>query len=164
MKKSVLFVSIAICLQSCYSYRDIFQVIPEGTANEIPLNAKKVIIKNDNTLEDNYNKSYKVLLSQDYMIEKDNKDMGYISASKKDFGDTYVRLNVTCSNGSIAVTSQWKAGSQTSIMASALTGMTVNYDWENAQWNKRADKPSIAFAKAVIFSKELSNNLDYMTY
>jgi len=49
------------------------------------------------------------------------------------------------------VTSEWKAGMESTIYASALSGVTINPDWENAQWNKRADKSSISFAKAVLF-------------
>lgn len=163
MKCIVLIISITISLQSCMSYKDMFSIIPEQTAGEIPLKANKITIKNSNTIEQNYNNSYKVALSQNYRIEANNKEMGYISASKKDEGDTYIRLNVTCNNDSIAVTSEWKAGNQSSIMASALGGITVNPDWENAQWNKRADKSSLSFAKAVLFSKELGNNLIYTT-
>lgn len=162
MKYIILIISITINLQSCMSYKDMFTVIPEQTASEIPLNANKIIIKNENALMGNYNNSYKVLLSQNYRIENDNKEMGYISASKKDAGDTHVRLNITCGNGSVTVTSEWKPGSQTSIVTGAMVGFTPVYDWENAQWNKRADKPSISFAKAVMFSKELSETLIYV--
>lgn len=163
MKRSILFISIAISLQSCMSYKDLFQIIPEQTAEEIPLNAKKIIIGNTATIEENYNQCYKVLLTQDYRIENSNKEMGYISASKKDYGDTNVRLNVVCKNNEITVTSEWKAGNTSAMMTTAMTGMAVNYDWEKAQWNKRADKPSVSFAKAVTFSKELSKNLSYIT-
>ncbi len=161
MKWIVLIISATISLQSCMSYKELFTIIPEQTANEIPLNAYKIIIKNDSTLEENYNNSYKILLAQDYRIENNNKEMGDISASKKDIHDTYVRLNVTCSKGSITVTSEWKAGQESAIMTAAMTGITVNYGWENAKWIKRADRQSIAFAKAVSFSKELSKTLVY---
>lgn len=159
----VLFISITISLQSCMSYKDMFQVIPEQTAEEIPLKAAKIIIKNSVAIEENYNQSFKILLAQDYKIENSNKEMSYISASKMDLGDTNVRLNVVCKDKEINATSEWKAGQSSAMMATAMTGITINYGWENAKWYKRADKPSIAFAKAVTFSKELSQNLKYIT-
>ena len=78
----VLFISITISLQSCMSYKDMFQVIPEQTAEEIPLKAAKIIIKNSVAIEENYNQSFKILLAQDYKIENSNKEMGYISPQK----------------------------------------------------------------------------------
>jgi hypothetical protein len=112
---------------------------------------------------ENYTKSYQCLLTNDYRIEKDNKEMGYISASKMDIGDTNVRLNIVCNNNQITVTSEWKAGTNSEIFTSALSGINVHSDWSNAIWTKHYDKPNIAFAKAVAFSKELSENLIYLT-
>ena len=161
MKRIVLFIFIFISLQSCMSYKEMFTIIPEQTAGEIPVGANKITIKNNNLLEENYLKSFKIALSQNYRIEASNKELGYVSASKKDEGDTYVRLNIICGNDSVMVTSEWKAGMESTIYASALSGVTINPDWENAQWNKRADKSSISFAKAVLFSKEISSDLIY---
>jgi hypothetical protein len=61
------------------------------------------------------------------------------------------------------VTSEWKPGNESVALSSAIAGRTMNFDWEKAQWNKKVDKSSVAFAKAVTFSKELSNNLVYKT-
>lgn len=164
MKKFLrfLFISIALSFYSCMSYQSMFQVIPEETAEEIPLKADKIIISNNQSLNENYKQAFKTLLSQDYRIESDNKEMGYISASKKDIGDTHVRLNVVCEEKEIQVTSEWMPGNQTAMSLSVFTGVNAQINWENAQWNKKADKPSVAFANAVLFSKEISNDLEYI--
>jgi hypothetical protein len=146
------------------SYKTIYTIIPESTANEIPLTANKIIIANSNTLLDNYKASYKTLLSQNYRIDKDNKEMGYISASKQDIGDTQVRLNIVCENNAVKITSEWTAGTQTALMMGAMSGMTApNFSWYNAQWNKKSDKSTVAFADAVKIAKALGGKIEYET-
>lgn len=162
MKKLSFILFSVIILHSCMSYNSMLSIIPEQTASEIPLNAEKILIENSNLLNDNYLLSYKTLLKQDFKIENDNKELGYISASKKVEGDTNIRLNIVCENNTIQITSEWKPGAQTSIATAAMTGINVsNYDWQNAKWNKKADKSSLAFAKTVLFAKEISNVLIY---
>lgn len=148
------------------SYKTIYSIIPESTTNEIPLSANKIIINNNSPLSENYTKSYKTLLSQDYRIENDNKEMGYILASKQDIGDTQVRLNVRCEDSLIQITSEWTAGTQTALMMNAMSGVSAgggNFSWYNAQWNKRSDKSSVAFANAVKVATAIGGNLTYLT-
>ncbi|MFW6273039.1 MAG: hypothetical protein ACOC2U_04605, partial [bacterium] len=78
MKKILpfLFISITLSFYSCMTYQSMTQVIPEETAEEIPLKANKIIISNNQTLTENYNQSFKTLLNQEYRIENDNKEMG----------------------------------------------------------------------------------------
>jgi hypothetical protein len=161
MRAIIVISAASILCVSCMSYSALFQIIPQPAAEEIPLGAKKILIHSSESTTANFNKCYKALLSQDYRIENDNKEMGYISASKSDIGDTFVRLNITCSDTLISVTSEWKAGSTSAMTAQAMTGMVVAFDWEKAQWNKRADKSSVAFANAVSFCKQISSNLNY---
>lgn len=162
MKKLILILIIAATFSSCMSFTEIYKVIPENTVNEIPLKANRITITNDLSLSDNYNVSYKTLLSNDYKIDNDNKEMGYILASKQDIGDTYVRLNFVCNDNSIKITSEWTAGTQTSLMMGAMTGITPsNFTWYQAEWNKSSDKPTIAFANAVKVAKQISPNIEY---
>ncbi|TDN99993.1 hypothetical protein [Sunxiuqinia elliptica] len=164
MKKLILISIVAFALQSCMSYKTIYTIIPENTANEIPLTANKILIENDNSLSENYQRSYKTLLSQNYRIDNDNKEMGYILASKQDIGDTQVRLNIACEDKSIKITSEWTAGTQTALMMGAMSGLaTPSMSWYNAQWNAKSDKSTIAFANAVKFAKELNSELKYET-
>jgi hypothetical protein len=163
MKRIIPLFFIIVC-QSCMSYQSMQQVIPPEMAGEIPLRANKIIITNSQTQDENFRQGYKILLAQDYRIENDNSEMGYISASKKDFGDTHVRLNVVCEENEIQVTSEWMPGNQSAMAASVFAGVNSQINWENAQWNKKADKPSVAFANAVLFSKEISNDLKYITH
>lgn len=164
MKQYILALYSAFALYSCMSYTTIYSIIPENTANEIPLTANKILIENSKSLSENYQMSYKTLLSQNYRIDKDNKEMGYILASKKDIGDTEVRINLVCEDKSIKITSEWTAGTQTALMMSAMSGLTTpSLSWENAQWNKKSDKSTVAFANAVKVAKALSNELKYET-
>jgi hypothetical protein len=153
--KSLVF-AILLTSTSCMSYNQLFTIIPEKTAQEIPLKSDKVIVTNAATLSQNYQNAYKALLNLDYRIENDNKEMGYITASKMDLGDTNVRLNIVTSDGKITITSEWKPGNTSNTYADALVGFHTAYDWDRACWNKRSDKPSVAFAKAV----ELAGHLD----
>lgn len=155
---------IVVLFNSCMSYTTIFTIIPENEANEIPLGANKIVIENGNTLAKNYQISYKSILAQSYKIEKDNSEMGYILASKQDIGDTQVRLNLVCDDNSIKITTEWTAGTQTALMMGAISGMTApNFSWYNAQWNKKSDKSTVAFANAVKVAKMISDNLKYET-
>lgn len=164
MKRSILIFLIAVGFQSCMSYKTIYSIIPENTANQIPLTANKIIVENNNLLSENYQKSYKTLLSQNYRIDNDNKEMGYILASKQDIGDTQVRLNVVCEDNSVKITSEWTAGTQTALMMGAISGLAApSMSWYNAQWNKKSDKPTVAFANAVKVARELGNVLEYET-
>lgn len=73
-------------------------------------------------------------MSQNYRIDNDNKEMGYILDSKQDIGETQVRLNVVCENNSIRITGEWTAGTQTALMMGAMSGLTAgNFSWYNAQ-------------------------------
>ena len=162
MKKVLIFV-IILLITSCAASKNMLIIIPQDTLDEIPMNTTKVIVTNDQSLIENYNKSYQVLLINDYRIENDNKEMGYISASKMDIGDTNVRLNVVCNNNQIAVTSEWKAGTNSEIWATAVSGIPVDSDWNNAVWTKQYNKPNVAFAKAVQFAKEMGTKISYIT-
>lgn len=164
MKRFILILLFAIGVQSCMSFKNIYTIISEDTADKIPLTANKILIEDSLSLIENYQKSYKTLLSQNYRIDSDNKEMGYILASKKDIGDTEVRLNIVCEDKSIKVTCEWRAGTQTALMMNAMSGLMVpTLSWENAQWNKQSDKPTVAFANAVKFAKIISNELKYET-
>ncbi len=166
MKKSALILFVAILLQSCMSYKTIYTIIPESTTNEIPLTANKITIENNSSSSENYTKSYKTLLSQDYRIDNDNKEMGYILASKQDIGDTQVRLNVRCDDSLVQITSEWTAGTQTALMMNAMSGVSTgggNFSWYNAQWNKKSDKSSVAFANAVKVAKAIGGTITYTT-
>jgi len=164
MKKILIISIIALIIQSCVSYKAIYSIIPENIANEIPLTANKILIENNTSLSENYKKSYKTLLSQNYRIDNDNKEMGYILASKQDIGDTQVRLNIVCGDNSIKITSEWTAGTQSALMMNAMSGLAApSMSWYNAQWNKKSDKSTVAFADAVKIAKVLSDKLIYET-
>lgn len=164
MNKYILIIIAAFFLSSCMSYQSIYSIIPENTANAIPLTANKIIVKNNNSLSENYTKSYKSLLAQNYRIDNDNKEMGYILASKKDIGDTEVRLNMVCEDNSIKITSEWTAGTQTAILMGAISGMTApQMTWYNAQWNRKSDKSTVAFANAVKVANILGDELTFET-
>jgi hypothetical protein len=163
MKTFIASIIFILFLQSCMSSRDLYTIIPEQSAVEIPIKANKIIINNAHSIYENYDNSYKIILAQDYKIEKDNKEQGYVLAYKKAEGDTYVRLNISCSEGVIYVTSEWKAGSESEIFAQALSGLIVESEWENAQWNKSGDKSSVAFANAVKFAQLIPGAISYIT-
>jgi len=156
---------LALCIlcTSCMSTSMFTTIISEDDINQIPINANKIIVQNSIDQASNYTQSYKALLAQDYHIEFDNKEQGYISASKQDIKDTYVRLNITCLQKSISITSEWKAGSQSEMMAQAISGVTLRSTWQNAKWTKTSDKQSVSFANAVKFSKALEGEIKYIT-
>jgi hypothetical protein len=136
-------------------------IIPQKTIDEIPINSSKIIAINNKPGITNYNDSYKYLLSNDYKIESDNKEMGYILASKMDVGDTNVRLNIVCSDNQILITCEWKPGMNSTLMASSFSGTNITSDWNNAKWTKQYDKPNIAFAKAAQFAEASSIQIIY---
>ncbi|MDP3003166.1 MAG: hypothetical protein Q8N38_08565 [Bacteroidales bacterium] len=158
--QKVLFILVLVILQACVPYSDLAKTMPGNTSEEIPLNAYKIIVTNDSTLFDNYTKCYTILVSHDFRIESDNKEMGYILASKK-YDDTSVRMNIKCDNNSIAITGEWKLGSKTANTTSYLLSTNITYDWERAQWNKKADFPSATFSKMVQFALDLGDSLMY---
>ena len=162
MKTYIISIILILFLQSCMSTRDLYTIIPEQSAIEIPIKANKIIINTAHSSYENFDNSYKIILDQDYKIEKDNKEQGYILAYKKAEGDTYVRLNISCSVGTIAITSEWKAGTNSEIMVQVFSGLTMKSEWENAQWNKSNDKSSVAFANAVKFAQLIPGDISYI--
>jgi hypothetical protein len=160
--KAIVYLLICIfVLTSCAASKTMQSIIPQNTINEIPLNASKIIVINNTSIEQNFNIVYKNLLSNDYKIEKDNKEMGYILASASDYGDTQVRLNIVCEDNKISITSEWKPGMNSVIFASSLSGVNITSDWNKAQWTKHYDKPNIAFARSVNFAKLLNAKITY---
>ena len=157
MKKLFFFFLV---LQSCYVYTDLYKIVPQETADAIPVGSSKVIVRNGNTSDENFTKCYKFLLSSDFRIENENRDMGHLSAIKN-YDGTFARLNVVFDGNSVAITGEWRLGSASTNAASFILGATITSDWERAVWNKKADYPSVAFTKAVILAQEFGNELIY---
>ncbi len=159
MKKQIyLFLIIGLIFQSCMSYNQIAAVVPDGSLDLIPKGAKTIIVQNNQTLAANYKASYLALLSQDYKIQKQNPEMGYILATNTAPGDTRVRLNVVCKNESVNISTDWTAGTQTALM---FGGSEAAFSWYPAKWAKNSNKSTVAFVSAVKFAKSINGTIRY---
>lgn len=162
MNKNLLLFLLFVLSTSCSSYKSLTSIIPISDINMIPKNSNKIIINSDFVLIDNYNNCYKTLLNQDYIIEKENRDMGFIVANKNETGDTKVKIVVVCEDFCIKIRGEWSAGTKTALLMSAMSGLnTPSLTWYDAYWTKRGDRPGIAFSSCVKFAKSISNNLIY---
>jgi len=146
---------LAYIIQACALHSIFEQSIPWDTAEKIPLNSRKVVVVNTNTIKDNFTKCRSVLRSQGFKIEGINKEKSYISAVRK-YEDAVLQLTIKCDNQSVIMVGTWKhARSFDPKTSKYLSSINISLEGEIAVWNGEDDYASVAFSKIVQVGKKL---------
>jgi len=159
--KKIIFISLAIFLTSCMSFNEIAKGTSQSDIDSIPKGATKIIVENDKSMQENYIMSYQTLISQNFKIEKSNKEMGYILANNTEPGDTRMRLNIICKDNTININVDWSAGTQTGAMISAMGMYPGSFTWYHAKWAKNNTKSTTAFLYAFKFAQKLGGIIKF---
>ena len=160
--KKIIFLLLTVTLTSCMSFQEIAGGLPKTTIDAIPKGATKIIVENNENMQANYKDSYRALLSQDFKIQKSDKEMGYLLATNSAPGDTQVRLNIVCKAGEVIINTEWTAGTQTAMLGFAATGYSAShFSWYPAKWAKNSTKSTSAFVSAVKLASELKGTVKF---
>lgn len=148
MKKVIVIFSLFSLVSCVVSYDTFYKVASPEIVDNIPLGSNKIIVKDTLTLIENYNSLYKLFLVNSFSIDKENKDVGYISASSI-YGDATVRINAVCEDKEISFTAEWKPGSSSTNATSFILGVQMISSWNTAQWHGKDTRSYPANCSAV---------------
>lgn len=166
--KKIIVIFISFSLVSCVvPYNTFYQVAQPEVVDNIPLGSNKIIVKDTLTLIKNYNTLYKLFLTNSYNIDKENKDVGYISASSIN-GDATVRINAVCEDKGISFTAEWMPGSSSTNASSFILGVQMTASWNTAQWHGKDTRSypascSVVYMKMYQFANVFGKELIYTT-
>ena len=151
-----------LILSGCASISEISTLSPSSDISKIPSKSNKIIVETKNMDSDNFIFCMKKLLEYEYEITSKDKEIGYILAEKKSKYDTYVKINVSFVSGNINIIPSWKAGSESLMIASAVSGINnIQSGWEPAIWSKSGSKPSVAFLEADKLAHSFNSIITY---
>lgn len=165
IKTTIIFIFIILIVNSCGSVSQISQTSGLSIArlNTIPSDANIVkVYKEDISAIDFYDEVFNILLSRGHRISKDDAERLYITTEGKDVGEsTLQRMNLLINeveNGSqLVITTEWRAGTQASAMAVAISGLPVQSQWEEASWE--ISRLGVAFAESVAIAVSIENGI-----
>ncbi len=125
----------------------------------IPKGAEVVIVDKNNISADSlYEEVYTILLTRGHRILKDDKNRHYITTEGKDVGQSTLQRMVIViteneNSSKLKITTEWKAGTEASAMASSMSSIPIQSDWSFAKW--QIDRLGIAFAESVAIANEI---------
>jgi predicted transcriptional regulator len=167
MKKLTIFLRvftlIAFLTTGCISVSHISTTsgVKEDYLTNIPKGAKIVLVEKKNVSADNlYEELITILLSRGHRIIKDDKERHYITTEGKDIGQsTLQRMTLVIlekeNSSQLKITTEWKGGTEASMMATAMSGIPIQADWAIAKWE--INRLGIAFAESVAIANEIEN-------
>ena len=144
-----------IFMQSCVSVSMISSIsgVKQKILTDIPKGVRIINVKKYNISADNlYEEVYNILLTRGHRIFKDDQKRHYITTEGRDIGEsTLQRMTIVISeNGkdsNLKITTEWKAGSDATTTASAMSGINVYSDWAIAKWE--ISRLGISFAESL---------------
>jgi hypothetical protein len=137
----------------------------ESLIRDIPRGSKVVIVEKENIEEDDlYNEVYDILLSRGHRIQKDDHVRHFITTEGKDVGEsTLQRMTLvvtgTANGAKLKITTEWKPGTQATLMATAVSGIPIFSDWAEAKWE--INRLGIAFSESVVIASQIKNSYVY---
>jgi hypothetical protein len=163
MKKIILFTLVSFLLTSCFTMQKISEIsnLSEDELNEIPNEAKEVLIKKECSAKDLYNDIYDILIDKGHRINKSDEDRYYITTEGRDVGEsTLQRMTISVKEddniANAKILTDWKAGSAATAGAQAATGLYIQSDWQPAKWE--ISRLGNAFAETVYIAKQVENS------
>lgn len=145
-------VLLVFILSSCVSTSD---VIDDTMANRIPEESSVFIIHTEKENQDLFDEITKKLVRDGYRIEAD-KDLLTIETEGVDIGEsTFARYTLYIEDGSVTGRANWMIGSQAHAMATVLSGVNMNANWEKAEWT--TGRPKRAYASLIDFMMQFEH-------
>lgn len=166
----VLFVIVTVItfmMTSCIGVSHISTTsgVDEESLNSVPVGARTILVEKNVTADILYEEVFNILLSRGHRIMKDDKERHYITTEGKDVGQSTLQrmtlLIIENGNSSqLKITTEWKGGTDASMMASSMSGIAIQSDWAIATWE--INRLGIAFAESIAIAKEIKNgNIKY---
>ena len=160
---SFLMTSWMMMMMGCLSVSHISATsgVKEDSLTNIPKGAKVVIVEKKNVSADSlYEELVTILLSRGHRLFKDDKERHYLTTEGKDVGQsTLQRMTVVVTgkenSSQLKITTEWKAGAEASMMATAMSGIPMQSEWAIAMWG--ISRLGIAFAESVAIANEIKN-------
>lgn len=126
--------------------------VPERELMNIPDNARTIIVKKKTTADSLYNEFYNALLTRGHRIANSDNQRLFINTEGKNIGmSTLQRMTVIVNEQSgyavIRIQTEWMAGTQATAMASSLSGVHIDSNWEISRWS--IDRSGNAFAESI---------------
>jgi hypothetical protein len=166
--KTGISIFVLIFMQSCVSVSMISSMsgVKQKILTDIPKGVRIINVKKHNISADNlYEEVYNILLTRGHRIFKDDQKRHYITTEGRDIGESTLQrmIIVISENGkdsNLKITTEWKAGSDATTTASAMSGINVYSDWAIAKWE--ISRLGISFAESVAIACEI--NGEEITY
>jgi len=154
MKKFLLLsVYLLIILYGCGSIMDISKAtgVKEESLKTIPYGANTIYVARQGISADSlYEEVFAALISRGHRISNGDKPRHYLMTEGKDVGlSTLQRMTLVISDKGpalvITIRSEWKAGTEASLMASGISGISYIADWAKSKWE--ISRLGVAFAE-----------------
>lgn len=133
--------------------------LEENSLSQIPKGTKIIYVEKDNALiNEYYEEILNILMSRGHRIMKEDKERHYVTTEGKDVGQSTLQrmtLFITKNNNNciLKITTEWKAGTEATIMATAMSGIPMQSDWATASWE--INRLGMAFAESLAIAKEI---------
>lgn len=160
-----LFIIFSFFLSGCIGLSDIADVsgVEEQSLRDIPPKAEAIIVeKSDVSADAFYEEVIDILLSRGHRILREDKQRHYLTTEGKDVGQsTLQRMVLTISKAGdsveLKILTEWKGGTEASIMASSMSGIPVVSEWATASWE--LNRPGIAFSESYAVATQIRNGI-----
>lgn len=133
--------------------------VEEKSLRNIPQKAKTIIVEKANVSADEiYEEVIGILMSRGHRIMREDKQRYYITTEGKDVGQSTLQRMVLTINkledyAQLKIITEWKGGTDASIMASSMSGIPVISDWAIASWE--INRAGIAFSESYAIAKQI---------
>jgi hypothetical protein len=157
----ILMSSLTGCIS--VSYISTSSGVNEDLLSNIPTGAKIIIVDKMNVSADSLSEELvTILISRGQRIFKDDKARHYLTTEGKDIGQsTLQRITINViekgNNSQLRINTEWKAGTEATAMATAMSGIPMQSDWQISKWEK--SRSGIAFAESEAIANEIKNGI-----
>jgi hypothetical protein len=137
--------------------------LDEGSLNKIPTGVKIIYVEKKNaSISEYYEDVISILMSRGHRIMKEDKERHYVTTEGRDIGQSTLQrmtLFITEKNNSciLKITTEWKAGTEATAMASAMGGIPMQSEWSTASWE--INRLGMAFAESLAIAKEIKEGI-----
>jgi len=137
--------------------------LDESSLNQIPKGTKIIYVEKNNALIDEYYEDIlNVLMSRGHRIMKEDKERHYVTTEGKDIGQSTLQrmtlfITQNKNNCILKITTEWKAGTEATAMATAMSGIPMQSDWAIATWE--ISRLGMAFAESLAIAKEIKEGI-----
>lgn len=145
-----LLILISLLMVSCVNSKDLLDA---KISNQIPEDAKTMILELDQPDEEAYKEISRMLIRRGDRIETDDEYLT-ITTEGIDVGQsTQSRYTLYIEDGKLFGRADWRPGTAAHAMATSLSGVNMETNWETADWS--TGRPKRAYASLVSFMSDI---------